>query len=300
MKDNGAGITVARFGDMPAETLATLADRFTVLDYPEPGPADAQVQGLAVRLQKVDRAFLDRFPDLRIVASFSAGLDLIDLDAAKARGIVVSNTSDALAREVASFGVTLLLASCRRLVAADGFVHRGLWGNETFPLATSVMGLRVGIVGLGRIGRGLAEMLSAIGAEIAYFGRSAQDVPYRFFDDLHDMADWSGALVLTCPATPETRGLVDLSVLSALGPSGHLVNIARGEVVNTDDLCRALDENRIAGAALDVLDCEPKVPQALLCDPRVVLTPHIGSGTRQARLAMGASMVSSPEACLAP
>jgi lactate dehydrogenase-like 2-hydroxyacid dehydrogenase len=149
----------------------------------------------------------------------------------------------------------------------------------------------VGIVGLGTIGAAIARRLRAFGSTLAYFGpnRKAADLPY--YDDVAKLARDSDMLILTCPLSPATHHLIDASVLDALGPRGYLVNIARGPVVDEAALIDALAHDRVAGAALDVFEHEPQVPQALIEDRRVVLTPHLGSGTEETRRRMAQNVV---------
>ena len=185
-----------------------------------------------------------------------------------------------------------MLNVARRAVEGDAYVRAGMWKNGPLALGTSLSGKRVGIVGLGRIGQAVARRATGFNMQISYHGRNEKpDQPYRFYADLKFMAAEVDFLVLTCPGGPATHHLIDYKVLQALGPSGHLINISRGSVVREDDLLVALRNKSIAGAGLDVYENEPHVPPALLTMDNVVLTPHIGSATRETRQRMGQIVV---------
>ena len=240
----------------------------------------------------VTAALIAALPKLEIIASMSVGTDHIDLAAARARGIAVSNAPDVLTDCVADLGIGLTINLARNLVAADRFVRAGDWTKGLFPLATKLGGATMGIVGLGRIGRAVAKRAEAFGMRIVYFGRRRQsDVAYPFYDDLVAMARDSDYLMLTCPGGEATRNLVEAKVIAALGPEGMLVNIARGSVVDQPALIAALEARRLGGAALDVYADEPRVPEALMKLDNVVLAPHIASATHATRRAMGDLMI---------
>jgi lactate dehydrogenase-like 2-hydroxyacid dehydrogenase len=273
---------------------------FSVVDLPKDSTAvpaflaehGAKVRGIALRKTIIDTALLDALPSLEIISSYSAGLDNVDVDAVKARGIRIENTSHILAEDVANAAIGLALAVTRDLVNADIFVRDGRWPQEKqYPLGRSISSMKVGIVGLGTIGSAIARRLRAFGSEIAYFGPSRKAVDMPYYDDVTELARNSDMLILTCPLTPATHHLVDAKVLDALGADGFLVNIARGPVVDEATLIDALAANKIAGAALDVFEHEPDVPAALIADRRVVLAPHLGSGTHETRRRMAENVV---------
>jgi len=247
-----------------------------------------QVRAIAAKGETiVTRELMARFPRLEIIAVFGVGYDGIDVQAASERGISVTNTPNVLTDDVADLAMTLMLSVSRRLVFADQHVRTQAWPKGPFPLSRKVSGSRLGIVGLGRIGKAIARRAEAFDMSIAYTARSVKpDMPYRFYASPQALAKEVDFLVLATFGGASTRGLVDKTVLDALGPNGYLINIARGSVVNETDLVAALQENRIAGAALDVFVDEPNVPVELFSMPNVVLTPHIGSGTVQTRTAM--------------
>lgn len=262
----------------PVAFLAPLADRVRGF---------ASFTGYPVRA-----ALIAALPKIEIIATMSVGTDHIDLAVAKARGIAVTNAPDVLTDCVADLGMGLAINLARNLVAADRFVREGQWAKGMFPLATKLGGATMGIVGLGRIGKAVAQRAEAFGMRIVYFGRRrVLDTAYPFYDDLAAMARDVDYLMLTCPGGEATRNLIDARILAALGPEGRLVNIARGSVVDQPALIAALSARAIAGAALDVYADEPGVPEALLTLDNVVLAPHIASATHATRAVMGNLMV---------
>jgi lactate dehydrogenase-like 2-hydroxyacid dehydrogenase len=215
------------------------------------------------------------------------GYDGVDVAAAKARGVKVTHTPDVLNDEVADTAIGLMLCAARQLPAADRYVRSGKWLEGPMPLARKMSGARLGIVGMGRIGKTIAGRALAFGMSIAYTARSAKaDVPYRYEPDIVALARESDFLVVITPGGAGTRKLVNAEVLAALGNKGILVNVARGSVVDEAALVAALVSGTLGGAALDVFEDEPRVPQALIDLPHVVLAPHIGSATRETRQAM--------------
>ena len=254
------------------------------------GPA---IRAVATRgRDRLDAALLARLPALEIIANFGVGYDSIDLDAAARRGIVVTNTPDVLNDEVADFAVALLLATVRRLPQADRFVRAGRWLQGNFPLGPTLRDRTVGLFGMGRIGKRIAQRLSAFEVPIVYHSRTARpDVPYRHYPGLLAMAKDVDTLLAILPGGPTTRGLIDAAVLAALGPDGILINVARGSVVDEPALVEALRSGTILAAGLDVFADEPRVPQPLLELDNVVLLPHVGSATRHTRGLMGRLVV---------
>lgn len=248
----------------------------------------------------IRNAVMDALPNLKIVAINGIGTDAVDLDYARRRGLHVSTTPGVLTDDVADLALGLLLSACRGLCTGDRHVRDGQWGRAPgLPLARKFSGMRVGIVGLGRVGRAIATRAAAFGCPIAYTDLRAIDgVPYRFVSDLTQLATDSDALVLAASAD-NAEGIVDARVLDALGPDGYLINVARGKLVNEADLVRALAERRIAGAGLDVFVDEPNVPPELFGMQNVVLQPHRASATVQTREAMGEIVLASLEASLA-
>ena len=249
-----------------------------------------QIRGIAMPgFAKVDADLMAMLPNLEIVACFGVGYDGADVDYAIKRGIAVTNTPDVLTDCVADLGMALTLAVLRKVVEGDRYVRAGRWITDgILDLSASPRGRCLGIVGLGRIGLALAHRAEAFGMTIAYYNRSPRDdVDYPYFASAQELAAASDVLALTCPGGEVTRNLINADVLSALGAKGHLVNIARGSVVDEAALVAALTANSIAGAGLDVFADEPNVPDALLPFENVVLQPHHASATYETRTAMG-------------
>ena len=230
---------------------------------------------------------LDALPALEIISVFGVGYDGVPVDYCRARDIKVTNTPDVLTDDVADVAVGLVLMTGRGFVRANRFVHAGDWQKRGAELATKLAGKTAGILGLGRIGKAIAQRLSAMGMNIAYTGRKPQDVPYRFVPDLKGLAAAADFLVVACPGGSETKNIVNAEVLASLGTKGTLVNIARGSIVDEPALVSALQGGVIKAAGLDVFADEPNIPPALLAMDNVVLLPHVGSATRETRRAMG-------------
>jgi len=285
-----------------APTLAELESEFTVHKlWTAPDP-DAFMRELCGNIRGVVTTGLsglsnDYFKALRrleIVACFGTPRGTVDLDAARARNVVVTNTPDAIASTVADLALGLLIAVMRRICEGDRFIRAGRWLTGPMSMGSELGRKTCGIVGLGKIGRGIAGRVEAFGMSVCYHGpRRKQDVPYTYFADMETMARESDCLVLACPATPATENLVDMRVLDALGPDGYLVNVARGQVVNEEALLAALRKKRIAGAGMDVFWDEPRVPEELFGMDNVVLSPHMGSSTREIRAERGQQLLAN-------
>lgn len=272
---------------VPPEIEDVLRDTFELVASAE--GADGVVVTPAVT---VDGAYLDAAgPQLRIVANYAVGLDNVDLEAARERGVVVTNTPGVLTNATAEHALGLMLALLRRIAEGDRTLRRRdawEWGPD-FMIGEGLDGKRVLVVGPGRIGKRVGDLVTALGASVAYAGRG---------DDLLELLADADVVTLHCPLTPDTRHLVDAAALAAMKPTSILVNTARGAVVDERALVRALLERSIAGAALDVFEHEPLVSEELLSLENVVLTPHTASATRDARLAMGMLCVSALRAVL--
>ncbi len=239
----------------------------------------------------IARDMLEQLPGLKVVAVNGVGTDAVDLAYCRSRGLPVTATLGALTEDVADLAIGLLIAACRNLCAGDRFVRDGQWERfpqpSAIPLARRFSGMRVGIVGMGRVGRAVAVRAAAFGCPILYTDlRAMDDVAHRFVPKLLDLAREVDALVL-CAAADSAEGIVNAAVLDALGPRGFLVNVARGRLVNEADLSAALVAGRIAGAGLDVFVDEPRVPTALRQSERTTLQAHRASATWETRTAMG-------------
>jgi lactate dehydrogenase-like 2-hydroxyacid dehydrogenase len=236
---------------------------------------------------RVPASLIEQLPALEVISVMGVGYDGVEVGAAKARGVTVTHTPDVLNDDVADLAVGLMLCAARQLPQADRYVREGRWLGGPMPLARKMSGARLGLVGMGRIGKAIAQRVLAFGMTIAYTARSAKpELPYRFFATAAALAAESDFLVVITPGGEGTRKLIDADVLAALGAEGILVNVARGSVVDEAALISALERGVIGGAALDVFEDEPRVPERLIALPQVVLAPHIGSATLATRQAM--------------
>jgi lactate dehydrogenase-like 2-hydroxyacid dehydrogenase len=230
---------------------------------------------------------LEQLPKLEIISVFGVGYDGVPVAYCRARGLKVTNTPDVLTDDVADVALGLILMTGRGFVRLNRFVQAGEWEKRAPELTTKLSGRKVGILGLGRIGKAIAQRVAAMGMKVAYTGRKPQDVPYEYVRDLKALAAAADFLVVACPGGEATRNIVNAEVLAALGKKGTLVNIARGSIVDEPALVAALEAGAIKGAGLDVFANEPHIPDKLLALENVVLLPHVGSATRETRQAMG-------------
>jgi lactate dehydrogenase-like 2-hydroxyacid dehydrogenase len=297
------GLLVA--GELPAWDLEALTDRFDVhLYYAAEDKAAMLARGRdSIRAictkgeVGADAALMDALPKVEIIACYGVGYDLIDVPAAKARGIRVTNTPDVLTEEVADMAIGLLLAAARRIPAGDAWVRDGSWATKgSFPLTTRVWGKRIGIVGLGRIGGAIARRAAAFGMRIAYSARHKKDVPYEWYPTPAALAPHVDVLMVAAAGGPATKGLVDRTAVEALKPGAIFCNVSRGTVVDEAALLDALRAGRIGAAGLDVFLNEPNIDPAFLAFDNVVLQPHAASGTVETRKDMGRLMRENLEA----
>lgn len=292
---------------LPPKVQDNLAQRFDLIPLWNAPDREALIARIAPQIRLMATAlpviadgvkhpitadFMDLFPKLEIIGNIGVGYDNIDAGAAHARGIIVTNTPDVLTDETADTAFGLLLSAVRQLPQADRYLREGKWPAKAFPLTTSLRNRTMGIVGLGRIGKAIAQRGEAFGLKIAYHSRSQQQtIAYPYYDKLEDLARACDILVVATPGSAQTVNLINAQVLDALGPDGILINIARGTVVDEAALITALSEKRILTAGLDVFAKEPEVPAELIAMPHVVLLPHVGSATHWTRDAMGQLMV---------
>ncbi len=235
---------------------------------------------------------MSALPNLKMVSCYGVGYDAINVDAAKAKGVMVTHTPNVLNAEVATTAIMLMMACYREILRDDAWVRSGDWETKgNAPLTRSVDNQTVGILGLGRIGQAIADKLAPFGTKIVYHSRSKKDVEYQYYDNLTDMARAVDCLICITPGGASTRKIVNREVMDALGPNGTIVNVSRGSVVDEEALVAALQEGRLGWAGLDVFEAEPKVPAALRALSNVVLLPHVGSATVETRAAMGALTV---------
>jgi hydroxypyruvate reductase len=282
----------------PKAQMARIGQRFDLMDAAgkkpnETFPAEelAPVRAtIAAGGSKFGADVMDMLPKLGAIICYGTGYDGVDMKAAAARGIAVGHSPGANASSVADIALTLTLASIRRLVVADGYIREVSWAAlKPSPLMRAQQGMRgrkVGVYGLGEIGRKIAARVAAFEAEVGYFSRSKRDVPYQYFPSLEALAEWCSVLIIAVRAGPETNGVVNADILRRLGEDGHVVNIARGSVIDQPALVQALTDKTIAGAGLDVYAKEPHAPDALTALPNVVLTPHTGGHTLESHTAM--------------
>jgi lactate dehydrogenase-like 2-hydroxyacid dehydrogenase len=282
-------VKVFAVGNPMALVERGITDNFTVLRE-----ADPQVRGIAVSggHTRIDGAFVDRFPKLEIVSSFGVGYDHINAAELAQRGVVVTHTPDVLTGEVADLALGLLIATVRQLPQVDRYLREGKWLKGAHPLTATLRERKVGILGLGRIGKAIAKRLEACDLEIEYHGRKPQaDAKYRYHPTLVGMAQSCEVLMVVASGGAETKHMVNKEVLDALGPNGILINVGRGSVVDEAALVKALQDKRILSAGLDVFEDEPKVPAELIAIEHVVLLPHVGSASVYTRNAMGQLVV---------
>lgn len=293
-----------QLGKVSERMAARLAARFDVGQLPhdheaflaERGPEFAAI----ATMRGVPDDVLVGLPNLKVISSFGVGYDNIDAVAAASRGILVAHTPDVLNDEVADTAIMLWLAVSKELLPAERWARSGAWETKgAYPLARTVRGRSVGILGLGRIGQTIAKMTEMFGAAVHYHSRSRKGLPYLYFDNLVDMARAVDTLFVITPGGEDTRHLVNAEVLDALGPEGILINVSRGSVVDEVALVAALREGRLGAAGLDVFEDEPRIPDALTEMENVVLLPHIGSATVETRRAMGDLVCDNLDAWLA-
>lgn len=297
-RDSDESGRVLRVGPLKPSLAASLAADYDALTLPE---SDEREDFLALHGESitaavtsgrtgVDAQLMAQLPNLGAIVHFGVGYDATDIDAARSRGIGVSNTPDVLTDCVADLAVGLIIDTLRQVSSSDRFVRAGRWATEgDTPLTTQVTGKRVGIIGLGRIGTAIAHRLEGFRCPISYHNRNEiVDSPFAYASSAKALAGGVDIVVVAASGGSGTRHLVDREVLEALGPQGYLINIARGSVVDEDALVEMLSIGRIAGAGLDVFAHEPDVPDALLELDNVVLLPHVGSATVETRAAMEA------------
>jgi lactate dehydrogenase-like 2-hydroxyacid dehydrogenase len=282
--------------------MDALAQAFTLHKLYEASDAAAFLAEVGPRIRgiagsHVDSRLMETLPKLEIVANFGVGYDTVDVAAARARGIKVTNTPNVLDDAVAEITIGMMIALARRIPAADRFVREGKWPGGNFPLQRELTGRTVGIFGLGRIGKEIARRAQAMKMRVVYSGRREQKrEPYQYYADLEAMARDADWLVAIAPGGKATEKIISRRVLEALGPEGFFVNMGRGSLVDEPAMVALLTSGGLGGAALDVFADEPNVPAALLSLDNVVLSPHQGSGTHETRDLMGQLLVDNLKA----
>jgi len=291
--------TILALGSLMPKEMEALESHFSVIRLWKEKDPEAVLQkhkneitGIVSTWETpVSARLISALPNLEIISQCAVGIDNIDLKAAAARGVAVTNTPGVLTDDTADIALALILATARRIVEGDMYVRVGKWLNGDMPLGTSLSGKTAGIIGLGRIGKAIARRCEAFNMKVIYNGPHKKDVAYEYYKDLKIMAAASDFLVVAASGGPATENLVDYKILDSLGPKGVLINIARGSVVKEDDLLVALSNKAIGGAGLDVHAREPHVPEALFPMDNVVLLPHVGSATHETRSRMGQLVV---------
>jgi lactate dehydrogenase-like 2-hydroxyacid dehydrogenase len=286
------------YSRFPKALMRRIGERFELMDAAgkppkEVFPADqlANVRAMITAGgTPLSGAMMEMMPKLGAIVCYGTGYDGVDLKAAESRNITVGHSPGANAASVADIAVTLMLAATRRLLAADNYVRSGDWAAaKPSPMMRPQPGMpgrKVGVYGMGEIGRKIAARVAAFEAEVGYFSRSQREVPYRYFTSLEALADWCSVLMIAVRAGADTIHVVNADILKRLGEDGCVVNIARGSVIDQEALVQALRDQTIAAAGLDVYAREPYVPDALTAFPNVVLSPHIGGHTLESHTAM--------------
>jgi hydroxypyruvate reductase len=299
------------FSRFPKALMVRIGQRFELMDAAGKPPAElfaaeklSDVRALITAGgQPLGAAVLDTLPSLRAIICYGTGYDGVDLAALAKRNIVLGHSPAANAAAVADLAVTLMLAVTRRLLPADEFVRDGSWAaSKPSPLLRPQPGnpgRRVGVYGMGEIGRKIAARVAAFETEVGYFSRSRHDVPYQYLPSLEALAEWCSVLMIAVRAGADTHHAVNAGILQKLGKDGYVVNISRGSVIDQSALVAALSDNTIAGAGLDVFEKEPHAPDALTAYPNVVLTPHVGGHTIESHVAMQDCVIANLEAVFA-
>lgn len=299
------------YSRFPKAMMARIGAKFELLDAAGKPPREVfnanelkDVRALITAGgQPLGADVMDMLPSLKAIICYGTGYDGVDMKAMQQRDIVLGNSPAANAAAVADLAIMLMLTVTRRMLPADDYLRSGEWaGAKPSPLMTPPAGMpgrRIGIYGMGEIGRKIASRAAAFETEIAYHSRNTHDVPYRYFDTLAGLADWCDVLIVAVRAGPDTQHIIDADMLKRIGKDGTIVNISRGSTIDQTALIAALDDKTIAGAGLDVFEKEPHAPDALSAFPNVVLTPHIGGHTTESHVAMQDCVIANLDAFFA-
>jgi hydroxypyruvate reductase len=299
------------YSRFPKALMVRIGQRYDLLDAAGKPPAEMfaadQLEGIRAMITAggtpLGEGIMDTMPKLRAVVCYGTGYDGVDLTAAAKRNIAVGHSPGANASAVADLAVTLMLTATRRILPADEYVRSGSWsGAKPSPLMSPQPGnpgRRVGVFGMGEIGRKIASRLAAFETDVGYFSRSKHNVPYRSLPSLEALAEWCTVLMIAVRAGEDTHHAVDAGILQKLGKDGYVVNISRGSVIDEQALVAALTDKTIAGAGLDVYAKEPHAPDALTAFPNVVLTPHLGGHTLDSHTAMQDCVIANLDAFFA-
>ena len=299
------------YSKFPKAMLARFGERYEIFNSAGKSPSEAVAAEQLADIRALitaggtplGAAAMDSMPKLKAIVCYGTGYDGVDLNAASERGIAVANSPGANASSVADLAVTLMLAVTRRLLPADDYVRSGSWSSaKPSPLMSPQPGNRgrkIGVYGMGEIGRKIASRVAAFETEVGYHSRSRHDVPYQYFPTLGALAEWCSVLMIAVRAGDDTNHVVDAEILKKLGKDGFVVNISRGSVIDQQALVAALTDQTIAGAGLDVYAKEPHAPDALTALPNVVLSPHIGGHTLESHVAMQDCVIANLDAFFA-
>src|SRR5712671_3400759 len=299
------------YSRFPKAQMERFGERFELLNAAGKPPNDVfsaeQLAGIRAMITAGGTPLrgeaMDMMPKLSAIVCYGTGYDGVDLAAASKRKITVGHSPGANAASVADIAVTLMLAAVRRLPVADNYVRSGDWAAaKPSPMMRPQAGMRgrkVGVYGMGEIGRKIAARVASFETEVGYFSRSRHDVPYQYFPSLEALADWCSVLMIAVRAGADTHHAVNAGILQKLGKDGYIVNISRGSVIDQLALIAALTDQTIAGAGLDVFEKEPHAPDALTGFPNVVLTPHVGGHTIESHMAMQDCVIANLEAYFA-
>jgi len=299
------------YSRFPKAMMLRIGERFELMDAAGKPPHEVfppeQLSGIRAMITAggtpLGAGMMDKMPKLGVIVCYGTGYDGVDLAAAGQRKITVGHSPAANASAVADLAVTLMLAATRRLLPADQYVRSGNWSAaKPSPLMRPQPGnpgRKVGIYGMGEIGRKIAARVAAFETDVGYFSRSKHDVPYQYLRSLEALAEWCSVLMIAVRAGADTHHAVDAKILQRLGKDGYVVNISRGSVIDQAALVAALADDSIAGAGLDVYEKEPHAPDALTAFPNVVLTPHVGGHTLESHVAMQNCVIANLEAFFA-
>lgn len=290
---------ILQMGAYPAWDVEALEARFTLHRYFEAEDKAAfvaqranEIRGIATRGELgANRALIEALPRLEVISVYGVGFDAVDLDAARQRGIRVTNTPDVLTKDVADLAIAMMLGQSRAVVAGDDWVRSGKWAQQgNMPLQRRVFGKRAGILGLGRIGYEVARRLSGFDMDIAYCDVAPRDFAkdWTFVGNAAALAERSDFLFVTLTGGPATRHVVNQGVIEALGPTGSLINVSRASNIDETALLDALESGKLGWAALDVFEGEPRLNPRFTQLDNVLLQPHQASATEETRRAMGA------------
>jgi hydroxypyruvate reductase len=310
-KKNKMPEKVLIYSRFPKALMLRIGERFELMDAAGKPPSEVfaadQLAGVKAMITAggtpLAADIMDTMPDLKAIVCYGTGYDGVDLVAAAKRRIAIGHSPGANAASVADVAVTLMLAATRRLLVADDYVRSGAWAaTKPSPMMrpqAGMRGRRIGVYGMGEIGRKIASRVAAFETEVGYFSRSRYDVPYQYFPSLERLAEWCSVLMIAVRAGADTQHAVDANILRKLGEDGYVVNIARGSVIDQAALVAAVEAKTIAGAGLDVYAMEPHPPDALTSFPNVVLTPHIGGHTLESHTGMQDCVIANLEAFFA-